>query len=1001
MKPLEFLAEVLPTAGNGYYCLAELTTTKKEHVFAETLEELEPVLERWNKKKHDIYFGLSTFGEAGKREADNAHMSMVVAVDLDCNHKTDIAQPDKETGELVIKPKAYPSMKAAAIALREFCDTTGLSGLGEPWLASSGGGVHAYWPLTEAMFIEDWKPLAEGFKRMCLKNGLRLDTAVTGDAARILRLPDTTNNGVKGGKQVRGVTQTSLKQEGDRFNAADLQAIIDKEIIGTPYEYKVQPKTTSLAIAGDRPTSVGAPSGTLKALAQNSVTKFANIYKKTKQGAGCAQLVHYVENASDDGMEPIWRGWLSIAQKCEDGDRAAIWLSDLHPYDHNRMQQKLNEIRGPYPCTKFDQENPGICSGCPHWGKITNPLALGRETAVVMAETEIEVDTGSPDEPVTEKIVRPEPPKGYAYGKQGGVFLEREDQDAQGNTTKKHIMLCQYDIFPVDILNNNGTHEVHLLAVRNGKTQDVTLPQKCIASKDETIKQLASQNIMAAFGQGNDKNFYDYIRACVEKVSVEKTPIDLPSSFGWQDDKSFVYAGRIYRKGQEPIAVPMNEMENIVANTQPKGSLENWRKVVQLMIRRKMWKHLAVLLAGTGAPLMKFTGLFGVTMHCASSESGTGKSFALDTAASVWGHPIHYRTGSGTSAVAMQQRLGLLRSFPLITDEITTNNRKDFEWFPAFLFSMSEGRGKERMESGANKERLNLSTWASFALMSSNRGAVDYLMGARLHSSEGEIRRLLENIIDEKLNWTPEEIELIKSLQHNYGVAGPIISQYLVDNYDYIAKLVPETVAQMYKAYDATSDERFWMAGIGVSVAAGIVLNSQHTGICDIPMNEMIEAFRGILSFMRTSIKGNKRSADDILNNYIQEHQGKFVVVKFGEKGGVLAHFHDGAVVGKGTTRNEVMGRVEHGVTQDCIDLYIEERLLRTYCSNMSFSYNTFKEELRVLYPISYITKKDMMAKTEAPPMRVAVMKITKRTYDDDPLPAPVIQHEAVPLAIN
>ncbi|MGA1024559.1 MAG: hypothetical protein ACO3S8_07750, partial [Aquiluna sp.] len=167
MKPLEFLAEVLPTAGNGYYCLAELTTNKKEHVFAETLEELEPVLERWQEKQHDIYFGLSTFGVAGKREAANAHMSMVVAVDLDCNHKTDIPQPDKDTGELVIKPKAYPSMKAAAIALRDFCEQTGLSGLGEPWLASSGGGVHAYWPLTEAMFIEDWKPLAEGFKRMC------------------------------------------------------------------------------------------------------------------------------------------------------------------------------------------------------------------------------------------------------------------------------------------------------------------------------------------------------------------------------------------------------------------------------------------------------------------------------------------------------------------------------------------------------------------------------------------------------------------------------------------------------------------------------------------------------------------------------------------------------------------------------------------------------------------------------------------------------------------
>jgi hypothetical protein len=81
----------------------------------------------------------------------------------------------------------------------------------------------------------------------------------------------------------------------------------------------------------------------------------------------------------------------------------------------------------------------------------------------------------------------------------------------------------------------------------------------------------------------------------------------------------------------------------------------------------------------------------------------------------------------------MQQRLGHLRSLPLITDEITTNNRKDFEWFPAFLFSMSEGRGKERMESGANKERLNLSTWSSTAIMSSNTHVVDYLTGSRKH----------------------------------------------------------------------------------------------------------------------------------------------------------------------------------------------------------------------------------------------------------------------------
>lgn len=953
MTPLDFLAVVLPSPDTGLYCVAELSTRKKEHKFDTDLANLERSIHQWHTAEKDVYFALSTFEIAGSREADNARYIRSFFIDMD----------------------GYATKKAAAQALTDFCAKTRLDLLGTPYIVSSGGGLHVYWPLTEDMPIARWKPVAEGLKRLCKQEGLAIDNTVTADAARVLRVPGTTNFKKKYGtpRPVR------LLHEGDTFVFEDFESVVVSQL-KAPLPVV---KTTSLALDGARPTSVNSSSGTLQALTQNSVTKFGNIFKKTKQGTGCAQLIHYVDNASEDGMEPQWRGWLSIAQKCVDGEKAAIWLTDLHPYDHGRMHQKLGEIKGPYPCTKFDSENPGICENCPHWGKITNPLQLGREMAVVATEVEIEVDTGSPSEP-PKKMLQPEPPRGYSYGQHGGVFMEKEDTDAQGNVNKRQIMLCQYTIFPVDILNNNGVHEVHFYAIRRNKVQEILLPQKCVASKDETIKHLAVQNVMAAFGSGNDKHFYEYIRACVEKLSVEKEPVVVPSGYGWQPDDSFVFAGKVYSKGREPISVPMPGLENIVNNTQPTGTLENWQKVINMMVRRKLWDHLAILLIGVGAPLMRFTGLFGLTVHCASSESGTGKSFALDAAASVWGHPIHYRTGSGTSAVAMQQRLGLLRNLPLITDEITTNNRKDFEWFPAFLFSMSEGRGKERMESGTNRERLNLSTWAGMSLMSSNRGAVDYLMGERQHSSEGEIRRLLEFIMDEKLEWTPEEIEIIKSLQKNYAVAGEVLAQYFVDNVEYLSTLVPDTVRRMYDVYNAPNDERFWMAGVGCSISAGVLLNGQHTGLVEIPMQEMIEAFRKVLVVLRSSIKSNKRTADDVLNSYIQEHQGKFVVVKYGEKVGVLAHFHDGSMVGKSTTRAEVMGRVEHGVTEGCIDFYIEERLLRSYCSSRSFSYNNFKQQIQESHIVAYMAKKDMMARTEAPPMRVAAIKITKRIHDDE-----------------
>lgn len=972
MTPLDFLAAVLPSPGNGYYCAVELTTFKKQHVFGETLEEIAPTIEQWASKGYDTYFALATFGTDKDRTKENMHASQVLAVDLDCNHPKDI--PDDKG---VIKAKSYPSAKAAAAALQKFCEDTGLTGLGDPWLVHSGGGIHAYWPLDEMLFKDDWYPLAKRFKELCIKHGLMIDTAVTGDASRVLRVPDTNNTGVKNGKAVREATRVRFLAEGDRFNADDIDAILTTNGFGKDF---VKMPASSLALPGQRPTSV-SPSAVSAALVQNSVTLFKNILVKTKHNTGCDQLRNYVENASEDGMEPVWRGILSWAKVCNDGEKAAVWISDLHPYDHERMHKKLAEIKGPYSCAAMDDAMPGICRNCQHWGKMTNPLVLGREMSVVKEETTIEIKApaGAADEADTVEIAQPEPPRGYAYGQRGGVFMEKEEIDEQGNERKKQILLCAQTIFPVDILNNNGSHEVHFCVVRNKQMHEVLVPQKCMASKDETIKHLANQNVMAAFGSGNDKNFYEYIRASVEKLSVEKDPIRMPDSYGWQEDNTFVFASRVYSAGRKPVAVPIPELKNIVNNTKPTGTLEQWRKVIEMMIRRKMWDQLAVVMAGAAAPLMKFTGLFGMTVHVASTESGTGKSLSLDTAASIWGHPIHYRTGSGTSPVAMQQRLGHLRSLPMITDEITTNNRKDFEWFPAFLFSMSEGRGKERMESGTNKERLNLSTWASFSLMSSNRPAIDYLTSDRKHTSEGELRRFIEFSMDQKLEWSHEEIEIIKSLQSNYGVAGEVLAQYMVDNYDLLRELVPQCVRQMYTEYKAPNDERYWMAGVGCVVAMGILWSDKHTGLCNIPLQEIINAYGRQINNLRASIRGGKRTAEMVLNNFIQEFQGKLVVVKFGEKASPAAMFSDGSNVGKNTTRAEVMGRVEHGVTPGAVDFYIEERLLRSYCSNNSFSYNTFLEEIKTTHTVHHVARKDLMAKTEAPPMRVNAVKLTAR----------------------
>jgi hypothetical protein len=952
MQPLDFLAAVLPSS--GLYCAAEFTTKKKEHLFVDTRDELISIGDKWTGTK-DAYFGLASFKETGSRTADNTTHLKSLFIDLDLGGK-----------------KLYKSRKEAAEAFEVFMAKTGMRDLGQPIVVSSGGGYHIYWPFTEDVETAKWKPLAESLKRLCKQEGLVIDWNCTADAARVLRIPGTVNLKFDPPKPTKILAEGSGPFE---FDA--LEAFIASKLKAPA------PIAQVISLPGTRPTAKGQPNLTLLS---NSVTYFKNIVTRTKEGTGCQQLANYIENAADDGMEPLWRAMLSLAKPCADGEKASAWLSGLHPYDEDRMRTKLNEIKGPYSCVSIDGLNPGLCQNCPHFGKITNPLALGRETKLDTSEKEIDLTpppqatvSRFPPSPTTR---RPIPPKGYAYGANGGVYMEKSETDTQGNSTVKQVPLLPYDLFVVHILCQEGDHIIYMLAMRPTGPQEVTLAQRAIASKDETIKCLAQQNIMAMFGSGNDKNLYEFVRAAVEQASTNQQPVQVPTNYGWQADDNFVFNEHVYSPNMSPRHVPMRGLVNINKATVPQGSLDNWKRIVQLLAARKMHDILAISLVGFGAPLMRFTGYDGFTWHLGSSESGTGKTLTLELAASVWGHPTKFRVNKSTSDVAMQQRLGLLHSLPLISDEITSKNRKDFEWVPGFIFDVSEGLGKDRMESGANKERENTTYWKSMALLSSNTHVVDYLTGARRHSSDGEVRRVLELTMSKVIEWQDGDTETISLLKSNYGVAGHPYAQYLVNNREAVADLVSKTRVRIKKEFGFTDDERYWLAGCTCLVAGALLAGSNYAGIVDYPIEGIVKVLKGMVANARGSVKDSIRTAEDILNAYTREYYGKFVVVKALENA-VATSLGENGVIDQSITRSEIFGRVEHGVTIGHIDFYFEEKLMKQYCSSMSFGYTDFKRQMEDNYTVSYM-KKDLMSKTKGPQMRVNAMKISRKVDEED-----------------
>jgi hypothetical protein len=949
MQPLDFLAAVLPS--EGVYCVAELSSSKKEHAYASSLKELEAALDRFNANKFNTYFALATFTEEGSRLSSNAKLMRSLFVDLDCD-ATD--------------PKKYKTQQDALDALSAFLQSTSLDKLGTPWIVSSGGGVHAYWSFTQDISIPEWKLLAENFKRLCKQQGLLIDMTVTADASRVLRVPGTMN-----WKQADNPRPVKILQEGQPMEFSVLLSAVKEKLNGHA--------VADVMLPGKRPTQITG-SSKLR-LFENTVVVFKTILHRTVNGSGCGQLLHYMQNAADDGMEPLWRGLLSLTKVCTDGEKYAKKLSSLHPYPEERMQQKLREIKGPYPCVKLDSENPGICTGCPHWGKITNPLALGRELQASTEVKEVEVAPAVQTQEQAITVQRPTPPKGFSYGKNGGVYREIKDEDAEGNKIKRPMMVLPYDLFVVDLLNIQGDHVVHMVALRPEGTTQVTLPQRAVVSKDETVKALAAQNVVASFGAKNDTNLFDYVRSCVEAVSAERKALAVPASFGWQDDGSFVTNGKIFFPNGNTRTTPMPGLENLVANTRPKGTVENWAKVVDMLIRRKNFDLLAVGLGvAFGSPIMDFSKLSGLVFSAGSSRSGTGKSLSLQLAASVWGDPQGYRINPTTSPVATIQRAGLLRSLPLVTDEVTTKNRKDFEWFPAFVFDISEGQGKERMESGANKERLNLTKWRLLAIVSSNDHTLDYLSGGRKHSSEGEMRRMLQWEVKETLTWDLHEVEILKLLSDNFGYAGQKFGAWLAANRSLAESYYNRIYADLRAEFQFTNDERFWHAGVASCVTGWVLAGTKHAGIVDLPIKALIESLKRIVEKTRATVKASARTAEDILNAYIRDYYGRLVVIKVLD-GKTTAMVGEGGAIDASLTRTEIAGRVEHDSPPGHISFYIEEQQLKAYCSSRSFGYSDFKAEMAKLCVVEPI-KKNLLSQTRGPQMRVNALRICRPTND-------------------
>lgn len=923
------ISSVVPPV--GVYCLTTIHNSKPRQKFFTDINDLVAAGLAASDAGQNAYYAMASFEDDTGRTQDNVLALKAFWLDVDCKDK----DPSKD----------YANKEDGIAAIQAFCKKHSFP---RPTIVDSGNGWHVYWALTESVDRATWQPVATALKSLCLQDGLRIDPACTADSARILRIPNTKNYRFDPPSDVRIVLQSS-------------------EVFFDAFKGIIEAASASVGVS-PKALIAGTPSkkqmsAVTAALLGNNTSTFKKIMQKCAAGTGCDQITYCVENQATL-EEPMWRGVLSVAQHCMDGAKAVIFVSNQHPeFDQVATIRKAQDTKGPYTCATFDGLRGGVCTNCPHWGKITSPIQLGKEVIAASGPTVVEIPAAPKPVPVQDdasheiqdvdmqaadahlaafhhnmsNLVIPQPPQPYLRGQHGGLYKRSRLEDG----TFDDVLIYENDFYPHARLFDPIDGQV--LACRLHTPMDgirnFNIPLRSVGSKDELRKIVCSQGVAATDKTVAELSFY--LIACTKELQQMHKEEKARTQMGWQDDGSFVIGSREYSKTGIRHCPPSCATQNYQHMFRMEGSLEEWRKVVDVYQGKGFETHQFIFINMLSSPLLKQMNIPGILTSMISDESGIGKSTLGWLCNSVWGQPEEMTSMPHDTLNAVVNRLGVYNSLGVYIDEFTN---KAPEVCSEIAYMFNHGRGKNRMAASANVERVNSTTWAQNGLASANAALRDKIASIKA-SSEGENMRLLEfdmrgsPVLDKE--FADSVFPLMKT---NYGVAGHIFASWLVANKDHLNALVNKTRREMDKRFKFTSKERLWSAAIAATYTTWII--TKQLGLHNFDLNNNIRHMQVVMEDMRNQVKQSVVQFDGIIADFLAEHHSSILVI-------------DGKPDINGLyppPKNRVINRIEARYEPDTERLYILSTVLRNYCANRQFSYNSLMKLTGGVHTIKRIT---------------------------------------------
>lgn len=894
METLEFLERAL--GNTGFYCVfaARIRDGKKIQKFYTSKRDIIEAATNFDAEGYDAYFALATFKDDVSRKVPNIDVMHSLYLDLDCG-------PEKE----------FPTQSAAISALRDFCKSTKMP---KPMMVNSGRGVHVYWMLTTPLAYPEWYRLALKLKQVCKDLGFKADANVTADGARILRVPGTHNY-----KDSPPHPVEFLMENADSVSVEQIEAVLGgvEAPMFTPRAYV--PRETDAVMS---------------ALLANRESVFKTIMVKTAEGKGCAQLAYIFKNRAEL-PEPMWRAGLSIAKHCTDGLKAAHKISSGHPeYDPAETEAKMDRIKGPYLCTRFDEYNPGGCEGCPHFGKIKSPITLGQHVMEADEEdNQLVVRTKQ-----GEKLhVVPKYPAPYFRGARGGVYVRTTDDEGE----IEERCIYHNDIYVTHRLNDPDLGEVVAMKLHlpRDEPREFTVPLTAVTSREDFRKYVSQQGI-TVWGKELEALMV-YTTQWIHELQANKESIEARRQFGWTDEEmtTFILGDSAITATGIDYNPPSSSTAGLFHAFTQRGKLDDWVSLMEFYNRPAMEIHQAVILAGFGSILMPFSAVHCLTIHL-NGVSGLGKTTAMLSAASVWGNPAAYMLQEQDTQNTKMSRGEIWQNLPLLIDELTNASPTELS---NLLYQVSGGRQRGRLSSGSNAERHRGLPWKLLCITSANASLIEKIRSIK-SDPNAEAMRILEYTVQPHKNISKVETDaLAKKILSVYGHAGPVFAQYIIEHREEVRALYERMQQKIDEAANLKASNRFWSAGAAAILTSLLVCNK--IGLLNYDPKTMFKFLvNDLLKANNNAMVDMSASAQDVLNSYVLEHIDQVLQIKSTDD---LRSKHgnglDTIIVPEARPRMNFVARYETDVQK----IFLVPKPLREWCTKQQINYSSFTLELK------------------------------------------------------